>query len=86
MKNIQFCSRSSLRPGGSTPQRASGPEGLSETESYAPEGKTKISTTGILEVFRGIKFESDAEIGQKRAFSKGLQATTEEDGRFEGHS
>jgi len=45
---------------------------------YAPEGKTKISTTpvkyashftgqaGILEVFRGLKFESDEEIGQKR--------------------
>jgi len=38
----------------------------------APEGKAKISTTGILEVFRGLKFEADAEIGQKRAFCKGL--------------
>ncbi|RLB34582.1 MAG: hypothetical protein DRH11_05555 [Deltaproteobacteria bacterium] len=34
--------------------------------------KTKISATGILEVFRGLKFESDEEIGQKTAFCKGL--------------
>ena len=31
-------------------------------------------TTGILEVFRGSKPESDTEIGQKGAFFKGLQA------------
>jgi hypothetical protein len=32
--------------------------------AYAPEGKTKILTTGILIVFRGLKFESDPrEIG-----------------------
>ena len=35
--------------------------------------KTKILTTGIHLVFRGLKFESDAEIGQKGAFFKGLQ-------------
>jgi hypothetical protein len=32
--------------------------------AYAPVGKTKILTTGILVVFRGLKFESDPrEIG-----------------------
>ena len=31
-----------------------------------------ILTTGISGVFRGLKFDSDAGIGQKGAFSKGL--------------
>jgi hypothetical protein len=35
--------------------------------------KTKILTTGIRCVFRGLKFESDAEIEQKGAFCKGLE-------------
>jgi len=30
--------------------------------------KAKILTTGIQGVFRGLKFEPDAEIGQKGAF------------------
>ena len=30
--------------------------------------KAKILTAGILEVFRGLKFEPDAEIGQERTF------------------
>jgi len=34
--------------------------------------KAKILTTGIHRVFRGLKFELDAEIGQKEAFFKGL--------------
>jgi hypothetical protein len=34
--------------------------------------KTKISTAGIHLVFRGLKFESDKEIGLKGAFFKGL--------------
>ena len=34
--------------------------------------KAKILTTGIPSVFRGLRFESDAEIGQKSAFFKGL--------------
>ncbi len=34
--------------------------------------KTRILTTGILLVFRGVKFESKAEIGQKGTFFKGL--------------
>ena len=34
--------------------------------------KAKILTTGILQVFRGLRFEPDTEIGQKGAFSKGL--------------
>jgi hypothetical protein len=39
--------------------------------AYAPEGKTKILTTGILVVFRGLKFESDADIGGKDSFRSG---------------
>ena len=34
--------------------------------------KTKISTTGIYRIFRGLKFEPDAEIGHKVPFCKGL--------------
>jgi hypothetical protein len=34
--------------------------------------KTKILTTGIHLVFRGLKFESDTEIGKKGAIFKGL--------------
>ena len=41
--------------------------------AYGPEGKTKILTAGIHGVFRGLKFESDAEIGQKGVFFKGLR-------------
>jgi hypothetical protein len=39
--------------------------------AYAPEGKTKILTTGIRVVFRGLKFESDADIGEKDSFHSG---------------
>ena len=35
--------------------------------------KAKILTTGIHGVFRGLKFEPDTEIGQKRAFFDGLR-------------
>jgi len=35
-------------------------------------GKAKILTTDIHYVFRGLQFETDAEIGQKGAFCKGL--------------
>jgi hypothetical protein len=34
--------------------------------------QAKILTTGIHRVFRGLKFETNAEIGQKGAFFKGL--------------
>jgi len=40
--------------------------------AYAPEGKAIILTTGILVVFRGLKFEPDTEIGQKGVFCNGL--------------
>ena len=33
-------------------------------------GKAKILTTGIYLIFRGLKFEPDAETGQKGAFLK----------------
>ena len=39
--------------------------------AYAPEGKTKILTTGIRVVFRGLKFESDADIRGKDSFRSG---------------
>jgi hypothetical protein len=39
--------------------------------------KTKISTTGIHLVFRGLKFESDAEVGKKGIFFKALLIVTE---------
>ena len=39
--------------------------------AYAPEGKTKILTTVIQIVFRGLKFESDADIGKKDSFRSG---------------
>ena len=35
-----------------------------------------MSTTGIYRIFRGLKFEPDAEIGQKGAFFKGLKYFT----------
>jgi hypothetical protein len=52
--------------------------------AYAPVGKTKILTTpvrsarptgqaGILSVFRGLKFESDADIGEKNSFPAGIK-------------
>jgi hypothetical protein len=38
--------------------------------------KARILTTGIPLVFRGLKFEPDADTGQKRAFFKGLRKTS----------
>jgi hypothetical protein len=35
--------------------------------------KTENLTTGIYGIFRGLNFASDAEIGQKGAFFKGLR-------------
>ena len=34
--------------------------------------KARILTTGIYWIFRGLKFESDAEIGQKETLCKDL--------------
>jgi hypothetical protein len=39
---------------------------------YSSSRKAKISTAGIYGIFRGLKFEPDAEIGQKVLFCKGL--------------
>jgi len=36
-----------------------------------PRVNTKILTTGIRVVFRGLKFESDADIGGKDSFRSG---------------
>ena len=38
-----------------------------------PLVNAKILTAGILDVFRGIEFEYDAEIGQKGGFETGSQ-------------
>ena len=35
--------------------------------------KAQISTTGIYGIFRGLKFEPDAEIGHKVPFCKGFK-------------
>jgi hypothetical protein len=35
--------------------------------------KARILPTGIHAVFRGLKFELDAEVGRKGAFCKGLE-------------
>ena len=52
-----------------------------EGSAYAPEGKTKILTTGILVVFRGLKFESDADIGGKDSFRSGTIYTLNQTNR-----
>jgi hypothetical protein len=45
-----------------------------ENVQFCPRSrKTKILTTGIHVVFRGLKFKSEAEIGQKGVFFKGLE-------------
>jgi len=41
--------------------------------------KAKILTTGIHRVFRGLQFETDAEIGQKGVFFKGLMVINEKE-------
>jgi hypothetical protein len=45
---------------------------LKNTQFCSRSRKARILTTGIPLVFRGSEFDSDAEIGQKRAFFKGL--------------
>ena len=45
---------------------------LKNVQFCSSSRKMKILTAGIHKVFRGLKFESDAEIGQKGAFCKGL--------------
>jgi hypothetical protein len=47
---------------------------LKNVQFWPSTRKAIISTTGILLVFRGLKFESDAVIGQKGALCKGLKA------------
>jgi hypothetical protein len=45
---------------------------LKNAQFYSRSRKARILTTGIPVVFRGLEFESDAEIEQKGAFFKGL--------------
>jgi hypothetical protein len=45
---------------------------LKKAQFCSRSRKARILTTGIPVVFRGLEFESDAEIGQKGTFFKGL--------------
>ena len=45
---------------------------LQNVQFCSSSRKVKILTTGIYWIFRGLKFETDAEIGQKGALCKGL--------------
>jgi hypothetical protein len=45
---------------------------LKNVQFCSSSRKAKILNAGIHRVFRGLKFESDTEIGQKGAFCKGL--------------
>ena len=45
---------------------------LKKVQCCSRSRKTKILTIGIHVVFRGLKFESDTEIGQKGTFFKAL--------------
>jgi hypothetical protein len=45
---------------------------LKNVQFCSSSRKRKILTTGIQLVFRGLKFETNAEIGQKGMFFKGL--------------
>jgi len=45
---------------------------LQNVQFCSSSRKAKILTTGIYWIFRGLKFESDAEIGQKGTLFKGL--------------
>jgi len=45
---------------------------LKNADFYSSSRKANILTTGIHRVFRGLKFEPDAEIGEKKGFCKGL--------------
>ena len=45
---------------------------LQNVQFCSSSRKAKILTTGIYCIFRGLKFEPDAEIGQKGTLCKGL--------------
>jgi hypothetical protein len=45
---------------------------LQNVQSCSSSRKAKILTTGIYWIFRGLKFEPDAEIGQNGTLCKGL--------------
>jgi hypothetical protein len=46
---------------------------LNNVQFWPRSRKAKISTAGIYGIFRGLKFEPDKEIGQKRTLFKGLR-------------
>jgi hypothetical protein len=45
---------------------------LQNVQFCSSSRKARILTTGIYWIFRGLKFETDAEIGQKGTLCKGL--------------
>jgi len=49
---------------------------------FSNSRKAKISITGIYRIFRGLKFEPDAEIGHKVPFCRGLTAQQALMGQF----
>jgi len=48
---------------------------LQNVQFWSSSRKAQILTTGIYWIFRGLKFETDAEIGQKGTLCKGLNNT-----------
>ena len=54
---------------------------LKNTNICLSSRKAIILTTGIHRVFRGLKFEPDTGIGQKRTFCKGLEVCMETERR-----
>ena len=57
-QNVQFCTK--------VKDNSAGQQNW--TAVRLPLVNAKILTAGILDVFRGLEFESDAEIGQKGTF------------------
>ena len=66
--SMSHASKHAGRPLKNAPFRS----GSSRRSRSFVRGEAKILTTGIQGVSRGFKFESDAEIGRKRVFFKGL--------------
>jgi len=55
---------------------------LQNVQFCSSSRKAKILTTGIYWIFRGLKFEPDAEIGQKGTLCKGLRVLITTEGQL----
>ena len=65
-QNVSVCSRSrAILQDSRIGQQSSCPEGRG---AWMPRVNAKILATGIHEVFRGLKFEPDTEIGKNGTF------------------